>query len=421
MAVKHGHSGRERSERSAPPGMTIVTDPSPNRERDALEQPVSNHAQHRNPTPATAFAEARKQRILVLDGAMGTMIQALKLDEEALPRRALRRLEPRGARQQRPARSSRRPDAIRDIHLAYFRAGADIVSTNTFSSTSIAQADYGLEDIAYELNRAGATLAREAAAASGARGRPAALRRRRHRADQPHRLDFARRVESRLPRHHLRPAARGLRRAGARPDRRRRRHAADRDDLRHAQRQGGDLRHQRALRGARPRRAGDDLRHHHRPLRPPAVRADAGGVLEFGAARRAGHRRPQLRARRQGDARAHRRDRPHRRHARLRLSQCRPAQRVRPLRRKPGIHGGAARRIRRERARQHRRRLLRHDAGAHRAPSPKRSRARRRVPCRKCRAACACRAWSRSCSRRKSPSSMSASAPTSPARRNSAS
>ena len=55
------------------------------------------------------------------------------------------------------------PDAIRDIHLAYFRAGADIVSTNTFSSTRIAQADYGMSDIAHELNLEGARLAREAA------------------------------------------------------------------------------------------------------------------------------------------------------------------------------------------------------------------------------------------------------------------
>src|SRR5262249_53305797 len=66
-----------------------------------------------------------------------------------------------------------RPEAIRDIHLAYFRAGADIVSTNTFSSTAIAQADYGMADIAYELNLEGAKLAR--AAADGAQaedGRP---------------------------------------------------------------------------------------------------------------------------------------------------------------------------------------------------------------------------------------------------------
>ena len=103
-----------------------------------------------------------RQRILVLDGAMGTMIQALKLDEEGY----------RGARFDAWNREVRgnndllnlsRPDAVRDIHLAYFRAGADIVSTNTFSSTAVAQADYGMEAIAYELNKAGATLAREAA------------------------------------------------------------------------------------------------------------------------------------------------------------------------------------------------------------------------------------------------------------------
>ena len=110
----------------------------------------------------TTFVEAMKQRILVLDGAMGTMIQALKLDEEGY----------RGARFDAWNREVRgnndllnlsRPHAIRDIHLKYFQAGADIVSTNTFSSTAIAQADYGMEEIAYELNHAGALLAREAA------------------------------------------------------------------------------------------------------------------------------------------------------------------------------------------------------------------------------------------------------------------
>ena len=108
------------------------------------------------------FVGLLKERILVLDGAMGTMIQALKLNEEGY----------RGARFDAWNREVRgnndllnlsRPQAVRDIHLAYFRAGADIVSTNTFSSTTIAQADYGMEGIAYELNQAGATLAREAA------------------------------------------------------------------------------------------------------------------------------------------------------------------------------------------------------------------------------------------------------------------
>src|SRR6476620_1159119 len=93
---------------------------------------------------------------------MGTMIQDLKLNEEGY----------RGARFDAWNREVRgnndllnlsRPDSVRDIHLAYFRAGADIVSTNTFSSTSIAQADYGMEGIAYELNQTGAALAREAA------------------------------------------------------------------------------------------------------------------------------------------------------------------------------------------------------------------------------------------------------------------
>jgi 5-methyltetrahydrofolate--homocysteine methyltransferase len=120
----------------------------------------------RKPThPSKAETRLRRlaaERILVLDGAMGTMIQALRLDEEGY----------RGARFDAWNREVRgnndllnlsRPDAVRAIHLAYFRAGADIVSTNTFSSTRLAQADYGMAEIAYELNAEGARLAREAA------------------------------------------------------------------------------------------------------------------------------------------------------------------------------------------------------------------------------------------------------------------
>ena len=112
------------------------------------------------------------ERILVLDGAMGTMIQSLELDEEGY----------RGARFDAWNREVRgnndllilsQPAAIRDIHLDYFRAGADIVSTNTFSSTRIAQADYGMQGIARELNVEGARLARAAAdVAQGEDGRP---------------------------------------------------------------------------------------------------------------------------------------------------------------------------------------------------------------------------------------------------------
>jgi 5-methyltetrahydrofolate--homocysteine methyltransferase len=114
------------------------------------------------PTKEAALLGLAAERILILDGAMGTMIQALGLDEGGY----------RGARFDAWNREVRgnndllnlsRPDAVRAIHLAYFRAGVDIASTNTFSSTRIAQADYGMTELVYELNLAGARLAREAA------------------------------------------------------------------------------------------------------------------------------------------------------------------------------------------------------------------------------------------------------------------
>ena len=121
---------------------------------------------------ARVLRKHASERILVLDGAMGTMIQALGLDEEGY----------RGARFDAWNREVRgnndllilsQPTKIRDIHLAYYRAGADIVSTNTFSSTRIAQADYGMSGIVHELNREGAQLARAAADLAQAEdGRP---------------------------------------------------------------------------------------------------------------------------------------------------------------------------------------------------------------------------------------------------------
>ncbi|MDB5650839.1 MAG: methionine synthase, partial [Hyphomicrobiales bacterium] len=103
-----------------------------------------------------------KERILVLDGAMGTMIQDRRFDEAAF--RGERFADwPSDLRGNNDLLILTQPDAIRDIHLAYFLAGADICETNTFSSTTIAQADYGLERYAAELNHEGARLAREAA------------------------------------------------------------------------------------------------------------------------------------------------------------------------------------------------------------------------------------------------------------------
>jgi 5-methyltetrahydrofolate--homocysteine methyltransferase len=113
-----------------------------------------------------------EERILLLDGGMGTMLQQLKLDEAGF--RGARFADwPRDVRGNNDLLILTQPDAVRDIHLAYFRAGADIVSTNTFSSTVIAQADYGMESIVADLNREGARLVREAAAiAEKEDGRP---------------------------------------------------------------------------------------------------------------------------------------------------------------------------------------------------------------------------------------------------------
>src|SRR5215470_92607 len=110
----------------------------------------------------TALIAAAKERILVLDGAMGTMIQALALDEAAFRGERFKDFH-RDLRGNNDLLILTQPKAIEEIHAAYLRAGADIVATNTFSSTSIAQADYDLSDIVYEMNLEGARLARSAA------------------------------------------------------------------------------------------------------------------------------------------------------------------------------------------------------------------------------------------------------------------
>ena len=103
-----------------------------------------------------------EQRILILDGAMGTMIQRYDLSESDF----------RGDRFTQSVKDQKgnndllsltRPEIILEIHEKYLEVGADIIETNTFSGTSIAQADYGLERVVYELNKVSAELARKAA------------------------------------------------------------------------------------------------------------------------------------------------------------------------------------------------------------------------------------------------------------------
>src|SRR5882672_1712671 len=120
----------------------------------------------------TALLAAARERILVLDGAMGTMIQGLEYDEAAFRGERFKDFH-RDLRGNNDLLILTQPKAIEDIHADYLRAGADIVATNTFSSTSIAQADYDLSGIAYEMNREGAKLARAAAERVAAEdGRP---------------------------------------------------------------------------------------------------------------------------------------------------------------------------------------------------------------------------------------------------------
>lgn len=114
-------------------------------------------------TAKTAQLEqALQERILILDGAMGTMIQSYKLEEADY--RGKRFIDHScDLKGNNDLLSITRPDIIKAIHAAYLDAGADIIETNTFNSTSIAMADYQMEDLVYELNKAGASIAREAA------------------------------------------------------------------------------------------------------------------------------------------------------------------------------------------------------------------------------------------------------------------
>jgi 5-methyltetrahydrofolate--homocysteine methyltransferase len=109
-----------------------------------------------------ALNEAAKKRILILDGAMGTMIQRYRLDEAGY-RGTRFKNHPRDLKGNNDLLVLTQPEIISAIHNAYLEAGADIVETNTFNAQAISQSDYGLEDIAYELNVVAAKLAREAA------------------------------------------------------------------------------------------------------------------------------------------------------------------------------------------------------------------------------------------------------------------
>ena len=120
---------------------------------------------------AAAFLEALKARIVVFDGAMGTLLQAARLDEDGFRGTALRD-HPHELAGLHDALCLTRPELVRDVHHRYLAAGAEALTTNTFNSNAVSLADYGLADRAFELNRRGARLALQAARAA-ARGRRA--------------------------------------------------------------------------------------------------------------------------------------------------------------------------------------------------------------------------------------------------------
>jgi len=151
---------------------------------------MSSHLPYLNPGRVKALNDALAHRILVIDGAMGTMVQGYKLDEADYRGERFApgfdvKHEPARDPAARPGHDLKgnndlltltRPDVIGAIHAAYLDAGADFVETNTFNATSISQADYHLEHVVHELNKEGARLARaccDAAEADDAtKGRP---------------------------------------------------------------------------------------------------------------------------------------------------------------------------------------------------------------------------------------------------------
>jgi 5-methyltetrahydrofolate--homocysteine methyltransferase len=123
---------------------------------------MSNTIKESIGTSSPAIREALLERILVLDGAMGTMLQRYNFSEQDFRGERFKDFS-YSLKGNNDLLSITQPQAIRDVHAKYFEAGADIVETNTFSSTTIGMADYHLEDIVYELNYESAKIAREVA------------------------------------------------------------------------------------------------------------------------------------------------------------------------------------------------------------------------------------------------------------------
>src|SRR5262245_53946499 len=127
------------------------------------EHTTGGHGNQALMSSIDALVDLLDRRIVVLDGAMGTMVQGLGLADEAAWRGERFRDHPRPLKGCNDLLALTRPEAIEDIHLAFLRAGADIIETDTFTATAIALADYGLEAATRDINVAAARCARRAA------------------------------------------------------------------------------------------------------------------------------------------------------------------------------------------------------------------------------------------------------------------
>ena len=121
--------------------------------------------------PKHPLLEIARRRVLILDGAMGSMLQTYRLDEDGY--RGERFADwPQSLRGNNDLLNLTQPEIVESIHASYFEAGADLVETNTFNAQSISMADYGMAHLVKEINRAGAELARKAANAASTPDRP---------------------------------------------------------------------------------------------------------------------------------------------------------------------------------------------------------------------------------------------------------
>src|SRR5260370_34211846 len=124
--------------------------------------PVVSHPVNTEPNRVQELQRLMRERIVNIDGAMGTMIQGHKLDEAAFRGEQFRSWH-KDLKGLNDLLNLTKPSVIEEIHRQYLEAGADIIETNTFNAQAMSLADYGLEAFAYEISKAGAECARRAA------------------------------------------------------------------------------------------------------------------------------------------------------------------------------------------------------------------------------------------------------------------